>query len=112
MIWKIENMQEERENRRHASPNIRRSAAELVSETWHNFVGEPCHNHTMKRVGCDPHIMASKATSLKRHPSGHMRANIEECHDAIEEDDAPSNTLPRKVGIEDKLRHNKTKTLE
>ena len=34
-----------------------------------------------------------------------MRANVEECHDAIEEDDASSNTPPRKVGIEDMLRH-------
>ena len=64
-----------------------------------------CHNHTMKRVGCDPHVMTSKAASTKRHPSGHMRADIEECHDAIEENDASSHILPRKVGIEDKLRH-------
>ena len=59
----------------------------------------------MKRVGCDPHVMTSKAASLKRRPSGHMGANIEECHDAIEENDATSNTPPCKVGIEDKLRH-------
>ena len=51
-----------------------------------------CHNHTMKRVGCDPHAMTSKGAPLKRCPSDHMRANIEECHDAIEEDDASSNT--------------------
>ena len=62
-------------------------------------------NHTMKRVGCDPHVMTSKAGSLKRSPSGHIWANIEECHDAIEEDSASSNTPPREVGIEDKLRH-------
>ncbi|KAG7022404.1 hypothetical protein SDJN02_16135, partial [Cucurbita argyrosperma subsp. argyrosperma] len=49
--------------------------------------------------------MTSKGASLKRRPSGHMRANAEECHDAIEEDDASSNTPPRKVGIEDMLRH-------
>ena len=49
--------------------------------------------------------MTSKATSLKRRPSGRMRVNIEECHDAIEEDNTSSNTPPRKVGIEDKLRH-------
>ena len=67
--------------------------------------GGECHNHTMKRVVCDPHAMTSKVASLKRRPSGHMQANIEECHDAIEEDDASSNTPPRKVGIEDKLRH-------
>ena len=65
--------------------------------------GGECHNHTMKRVGGDPHAMTSKVASLKRHPSGHMRVNIEECHDAIEENDASS---PRKVDIEDMLRHN------
>ena len=54
-----------------------------------------CHNHTMKRVGCDPHVMTSKTASL----------NIEECHDAIEEDGASSNTPPHKMDIEDKLRH-------
>ena len=67
--------------------------------------GGECHNHTMKRVGCDPYAMTSKVASLKRRPFGHMQTNIEECHDAIEEDDASSNTPPRKVGIEDKLRH-------
>ena len=50
--------------------------------------------------------------SLKRCPSGHIRANIEECHDAIEEDDASSNTPPRKVGIEDKLRHQQYKDIK
>ena len=59
----------------------------------------------MQRVGYDPHAMTSKVVSLKRCPSDHMRANIDECHDAIEEDDASSNTPPRKVGIEDMLRH-------
>ena len=59
----------------------------------------------MKRAGCDPHAMTSKVVSLKRRPFGHMWANIEECHDAIKEDDASSNTPPRKVGIEDMLRH-------
>ena len=55
--------------------------------------------------------MTSKATSLKRRPSGYMRANIEECHDAIEEDDASSNT-PHGVGIEDKLRHKQDRDIE
>ena len=59
----------------------------------------------MKRVGCDPHAMTSKVASLKKRPTGHMRANIEECHDANEEHDASSNTPPCKVGIEDMLRH-------
>ena len=57
----------------------------------------------MKRVGCDSHAMTSKVASLTRRPSGHVRANIEECHDAVEEDDASSNTPPRKVGIAEKL---------
>ena len=56
--------------------------------------------------------MTNKAASLKRCTSGHMRANIEECHDAIEEDDASSNTPPREVGIEDKLRHKQDKDIE
>ena len=59
----------------------------------------------MKRVGCDPHVMTSKAASLKRRPFSHIRANIEECHDAIEEDDTSSNTPLYKVSIENKLRH-------
>ena len=75
------------------------------SRTMTKLSGGECHNLTMKRVGCDPHAMTSKGASLKRRPSGHMRANVEECHDAIEEDDASSNTPPRKVGIEDMLRH-------
>ena len=33
------------------------------------------------------------------------REGLDECPDAIEEDDASSNTPPREVGIEDKLRH-------
>ena len=74
--------------------------------------GTQCHKHTMKRVGCDPHVMTSKVASLKRRPSGHMRANIEECHDAIEKDDASSNTPPRRVGIEDKLRHKQDRDIE
>ena len=66
---------------------------------WQRREGAMCHSHTMKRVGCDPHVMTSKAASFKRHPSGDMRANIKECHDAIEEDDASSNTPPREVGL-------------
>ena len=66
----------------------------------------------MKRVGCDPHSMTSKGASLKRRSSGHMRANVEECHDAIEEDDASSNTPPRKVGIEDMLRHKQDRDIK
>ena len=57
----------------------------------------------MKRVGCDPHAMTSKGASLKRRPSGRMQANVEECHDEIEEDDASSNT-PR-VCSQAKSRH-------
>ena len=79
--------------------------------TMTKLSGGECHNHTMKRVGCDPHAMTSKRASLKRRPSGHMRANIEKCHDAIEEDDASSNPPPRKVGIEDMLRHKQDKDI-
>ena len=66
----------------------------------------------MKRVGCDPHLMTSKLAPLKRRSSGHMRANIEECHDVIEEDDASSNTPPCEVGIEDKLRHKQDRDID
>ena len=58
----------------------------------------------MKRVGCDPHVESSKAVTLKRRPSGHARANIEERHDATEEDSASSNT-PCNLCIEEKTRH-------
>ena len=80
-------------------------ASRKSSRTMTKLSGGECHNRTIKRVGCDPHTMTSKVASLKRRPSGHMQANIEECHDTIEEDDASSNTPPRNVGIEDKLRH-------
>ena len=57
-----------------------------------------CHNLTMKRVGCDPHVETREAATLK-------------CHDATEEDDAPSNT-PHKVGIENKSRHKQNRDIE
>ena len=63
----------------------------------------------MKRVGCDPRVMTSK---VKRCPSDHMQANIEEYHDAIEDDSALSNTPPREVGIEDKLRHKQDRDIK
>ena len=33
------------------------------------------------------------------------RKGLDECHDAIEEDNTSSNTPPHKVGIENKLKH-------
>ena len=57
-----------------------------------------CHNLTMKRVGCDPHVETREAVTL-------------ECHDATEEDGAPSNTL-HKVGIENKSRHKQDRDIE
>ena len=76
-----------------------------VGSHYRPLLSVKCHNLAMKRVGYDPHALTSKGASLKRRPFGHMRPNVEECHDAIEEDDASSNTPPRKVGIEDMLRH-------
>ena len=63
-----------------------------------------CHNHAMKRVDCDSHIETSKAVTLKRRSSGHMRTNIKECHDAIEEDGTSSN-IPYNVCTEEEMRH-------
>ena len=69
-----------------------------------NLSGRDCHTHTMKRVGCDPHVKTSKAATLKRHASRHAMANIEENHDAIEEDAASYNT-PYNVYIKEKTRY-------
>ena len=57
--------------------------------------GVKCHNHTMKRVYCDPHIVIIKTVILKWCPLGHPRAKIDECHDVIKEDDPSSNTPKR-----------------
>ena len=76
--------------RSHESPHniVSQSTIQLCpsksSRTMTKLSGRKCHNDTMKRVGCDPHVITNKAASLKRHPSNHMRANIGECHDAIE----------------------------
>ena len=63
-----------------------------------------CHNYTMKRVGCNPHIMTSIAMTVMWIPSGHTTIKIDKFHDATEEDCAPSITS-YKVGIEIKMRH-------
>ena len=59
--------------------------------------GGECNNHTMKRVGFDPHVTTEEAMTLKWRPSSHMSAKTDECHDATEEDGASSNTPKRSV---------------
>ena len=76
-----------------------------------NLSGGECHNHTKKRVGCDPHVETSKAAILKKLPFSHTRANRKEYHDAIEEDATSSNTSYN-VSIEEETRNKQDGTMK
>ena len=63
-----------------------------------------CHNHYMKRVGCNSYVETNKAMTLKWRSSNHTRVKTYECHNESEEDCASSNT-PYNMCIEEKTRH-------
>ena len=46
-----------------------------------NLSGGERHKHIMKKVGCDPPVKSSKATTLKRRPLGHAMRTLKRKRD-------------------------------
>lgn len=56
------------------------------ARTMTSLSGAEYHNHAMKIVGCDLHTQTDKMTTLKWHPSGHMRVETNKCYNAPKEE--------------------------